>query len=215
MKINLIPKELEPTRPSLVPYLPFIGLAAISSIWLATQFVSVAVGQGELRRTREECNKIVGQLAAFKDLPARVTKAEQERDSLRLNAAAVTVLTHSGFFCSNILQLLAECTPGDLRLTDLSIDSTKGVAMLLGYGSEEKGDLEVTLFLRQLNSSKAILETFSGARLNFCNSAKQGETALKKFSISLQFREERMGSIPDAAQPASGASDGKKNGRKA
>lgn len=216
MRVNLIPRELRPTRPSPVPYFPLFGLLAISGIWLLTQFAATGRARSDLRQHGIDLRKVSGQLTRFKGLPNRVTQVQKERDGLRMKAAAVTILTRSPVAYTGVLQALAESLPAELRLTDLSLDSGKGGAILLGYGSEERADIEVTTFLRLLNSNKTILATFSGVTLNFCNSTKQGDTAVKKFSISMQFREEKLKSLPGGeGVPAPKEGNGKKNGSKA
>ena len=51
MKINLIPKELRPSRASPVPYMPLIGLLGISLVWIVTQFALVSGARCRCRKT--------------------------------------------------------------------------------------------------------------------------------------------------------------------
>lgn len=192
MRINLIPRELQPTRPSPVPYMFLGGLVAISAIWSLTQLAAMSAAQNETEDFTGQHRKLRRQLSVYKELPGRLAHAESERDLLKLKAAAVTALIHSGFTCSNILQAVAETTPAELRLTGFSLDVAKGTATLIGYGSEEKADIDVAAFLRALNMNKGILAAFSSVRLDYCNSAKQGEIAVKRFSISMGFREDKL-----------------------
>jgi len=89
-----------------------------------------------------------------------------------------------------VLQALADATPAGLRLTQASFDPVRGETLLTGYGSEDKADFEVTTLLHALNANARVQETFSAARLMFCNGAKQGKRQVKKFSISMPYRKD-------------------------
>ena len=192
MRINLIPEGLRPTRPSPVPYMPLAGLAAISVIWLITQFAAASQARTKLKEYGSECARVSKRLAEHKELPGRLAHAESERDALQLKGAAVTALTHSGFVCSKVLQALAETASPELRLMAVSLDFDQGKATLTGYGSEETADIEVATFLRSLNANRAVRDTFVGARLDHCNSARRNDVAVKQFSITMEFREGKL-----------------------
>ena len=193
MKINLIPNELRPSRASPVPYMPLAGLVGISLVWIITQFAAVSGARGEAADYKREHRRLVLQLKAFKNLPGRSEHAEGERDTLKLKAAAVTLLTHSGFACTDVLQGLAEAASDALRLTAVSIDLDRGTVSVKGYGSADTADIEASSFVRALNQNKAILSTFHGAELDYCNSTQRAGAAVKEFSISLFFRHRTAG----------------------
>lgn len=190
MRINLIPDKLRPSRASPVPYMPLAGLLAISLIWIVTQFASVGGARSEASDYRKEHKRLALQLKEFKNLPGRVEHAEGERDTLKLKAAAVTVLTHSGFVCTDVLQALAKAASDDLCLTSVSIDFARGSVTIKGYGSEGTADIDAASFVKSLNQNKAILRAFHSAELNYCNSSRRGETTVKQFGVSLTFRDE-------------------------
>ncbi|MFH1730389.1 MAG: hypothetical protein ABIF82_01915 [Planctomycetota bacterium] len=192
MRINLIPDELRPTRASPVPYMPLAGLVAISLIWVVTQFAVSSSVRGKTLGYKKELERLFVQLKAYKGLPERMTRAEGERDTLKLKAAAVTALTNTGFVCTRVLEALAAAASEELRLTSVSIDFDQGVATLKGYGSEENANIEVASFVRALNRNKAILATFRGAELNYCNSSQRGQTLIKEFAVSMRFRADRL-----------------------
>lgn len=200
MRINLIPNELRPSRASPVPYMPLAGLLAISLIWTITQFASVAGARSEASGYRKEHRRLALQLKALKNLPGRVEHAEGERDTLKLKAAAVTVLTKNGFVCTNVLQALAKAASDDLCLTSVSIDFARGTVTIKGYGSEGTADIDAASFVRSLNQNKAILRAFHAAELNYCNSSRRGETTVKQFGISLMFRGEGAQTMPDGGK---------------
>ena len=188
MKINLIPDELRPTRPSPIPYMPLGGLVAISVIWLLTQFAVTAGVGGDLKDYKVEHRRLLAQLSACKELPGRLAYAENERDVLKLKGAAVTVLTKTSFRCSDIMQALAKTISAKLRLTSASVDYVAKQAVLKGYGSENGADIEVTLLLRSLNTNKAVLRSFSGAQLDYCRRAEHNGMHVKEFSIVMDLR---------------------------
>jgi len=192
MRINLIPEPLRPTRPSPLPYMPVAGLSAICLVWLVTQFANSGSARTQAARYRQELRTVVKQFTSSNKVIDRLEQAEKERSHLKLKAAAITVLTHTGLPPSGLMYSLARLTPADLRLTDFSLDEQKRTAILMGYGSEEKADIEVASLLRALNGDKALLRLFHGARLNFCNSTKVGNQHVKKFSISLLFRDPKF-----------------------
>ena len=188
MNINLIPNELRPGRASPVPYMPLVGVVGISLVWVVTQFAAVSGARTEASDYRKEHKRLAIQLKEFKNLPGRTEHARSERDTLKLKAAAVTVLTHSGFVCTDVLQGLAKAASGNLRLTDVSIDRARGTVTVKGYGSADTADIDAASFVRALNQDKSILSVFHGAELNYCNSSQRGEAAVKQFGISLRFR---------------------------
>lgn len=205
MRINLIPDELRPTRASPVPYMPLAGLVAISLIWVITQFAVSSSARGKTLDYREELKRLAVQLKPYKGLPERTAHAEGERDTLKLKAAAVTALTNTGFVSTRVLEALAEAASEELRLTSVSIDFGQGVATLKGYGSEENANIEVTSFVRALNRNKAILATFRGVELNYCNSVQRGEILIKEFAVSMKFRADRLRQmLEDGAEKANG-----------
>jgi len=204
VRINLIPQDLLPTRPSPVPYLALGGLVAISVIWSITQLAAMSVAQNQVRDFTDQYRKLRSRLSAYKDLPGRLTRAEKEHNLLKLKAAAVTALTQSGFTCSDILQAVAETAPPELRLAGFSFDVARGTAILTGYGSEEKADIHVATFLRALNTNQRILATFNSATLDYCNSARRGDTQVKRFSISMAFREDKLKQLIREAAASSG-----------
>jgi len=205
MRINLIPDELRPTRASPVPYMPLAGLIAIGLIWVVTQFAVSASARGKTSDCRKELKRLSVQLRAYKGLPERAACVESESDTLKLKAAAATALTHTGFVCTCVLEALAAAASEELRLTSVSMDFDKGVATLRGYGSEENANIEVASFVRALNRSKAILATFSGAELNYCNSSERGRTLIKEFAVSMKFRAGRIRQmLEDGAEGADG-----------
>ena len=120
MNINLIPNELRPGRASPVPYMPLVGVVGISLVWVVTQFAAVSGARTEASDYRKEHKRLAIQLKEFKNLPGRTEHARSERDTLKLKAAAVTVLTHSGFVCTDVLQGLAKAASGNLRLTEIT-----------------------------------------------------------------------------------------------
>jgi len=204
VRINLIPDELRPNRASPVPYMPLAGFLAISLVWVVTQFASVAGARSEASDYRKEHRRLVLQLKEFKNLPGRIEHAEGERDTLKLKAAAVTVLTHGGFVCTDVLEALAKAESDDLCLTSVSIDFARGSVTIKGYGSEGTADIDAASFVRSLNQNRAILRVFHAAELNYCNSSRRGETTVKQFGISLTFRDEVLPTTP---------ADGKEDGR--
>ncbi len=192
MRINLIPDELRPTRASPVPYMPIAGLLAIGLVWLITQFAAASGAEDKTADYKTELKRLSSQLIAYNNLPDRTVRAETERDSLKLKAAAVTALTHTGFPCTPVLEALGEAATDELRLTSILVDIPAGTAMLKGYGSAEKADIEAASFVRALNRSKAILATFVGAELNYCTGSRRGGADVKEFSVSLRFRGDRL-----------------------
>ncbi len=195
MKINLIPKEFRPSRASPVPYMPLAGLIGISLVWIVTQFAMVSGAHTEARDYRREHNRLSRQLTEFKKLPGRAEHAEGERDSLKLKAAAVTALTHSGFVCTDVMQALAKATSENVRLTTVSIDFGRGIVTIKGYGNVETADIEAASFVKSLNQNKTILAAFYGAELKYCNSSRRGAVVVKEFGISLTFRDEPVRAV--------------------
>jgi hypothetical protein len=169
--------------------MPLVGFLAISLVWIITQFASVGGARSEARDYRRENKRLALQLKAFKSLPGRVEHAEGERDTLKLKAAAITVLTRSGFVCTNILQALAEAASGDLCLMSVSIDVSRGNVTIKGYGSEERADIDAASFVRSLNQNKTIMSASHGAELNYCNSSRRGEITVKQFGVSFTLRD--------------------------
>jgi hypothetical protein len=188
MKLNLIPPSLRPTRVSPLPYMPLAGLAAICGIWLLTQFASVSGARKELRQSKAEVARLQGELRQFAGLADDQAAVEEEAERLRLRAALVTQLTRDDFICSPILGDLTQCVPKNLRLTQVALDPGKGRGQLLGYGSPDSTDFEVTNMLRALHTRPTVQQTFAALRLQFCHGAKVGDKDVKKFSILLRFR---------------------------
>lgn len=189
MRINLIPKDLRPTRPSPVPYMPLGGLVLLSAIWLVTQFAAASGARGRHEEYQAELGRVSRQLGRYKELPGRVAHAESERELLQQKAAAVTVLTRRAVICSTILQAFAETASPELRLMAVSVDLAAGAVTLTGYGGEENTDVAVANFLRSLNSNRAILAAFTGAELEYCSHSRRGGRPVKQFSIRLNFRQ--------------------------
>lgn len=189
MRINLIPKDLRPTRPSPVPYMPLGGLVLLSVIWLVTQFAAASGARGKYKEYQTELGRISGQLGRYKELPGRLAHAGSEHEMLQQKAAAVTLLTRRAVICSTILQAFAETASPALRLTAVSVDFAVGTVTLSGYGSEQSTDVAVANFLRSLNTNRAILAAFTGAELNHCTHARRGDRPVKEFSIRLNFRQ--------------------------
>ena len=189
MRINLIPDELRPTRTSPVPYMPLIGLAAIGLIWLVTQFAGVASTRKTALERKQQLKHTAEQLAAYRDLPGRITHAENESEALMLRAAAATVLTRRRLACTPLLQAVADAASENLRLTLLSVDFAAGEVMLQGYGSEDNAEIEVASFVRRFNQNKMVLKTFLAAELNYCTSRQRGDMFVKQFAITIPLRE--------------------------
>ncbi|MFO7897812.1 MAG: hypothetical protein R6V58_02000 [Planctomycetota bacterium] len=202
MQVNLIPPEMRPARPSPVPYMPLLGLIAISAIWLVTQLATAGVARRDCKKHRNEYQQLSTELGQYRELPGRIAHAEAERDELQHRAAAATAITHTGFSSTPLLQVVAESLPANLRLTALTVDYPRRQATILGYGSEEKTDLEVATFLRALNANRYIRRTFAGAELDYCNSRARNERSVKQFSISLRFREPRLAELIQEEAPA-------------
>jgi len=168
--------------------MPLLGLAAICVIWLITQFASVAAARAKLQEDNKEHARLAKELNAYGELPGRLAHAEGEAETLKLKAAAVTLLTHKRVLCTRGLEGLAETTPATLRLTSVLVDTVGGTATLKGYGSAEKADIDVATFVRTLNANKQILSVFEGAELDYCTSTQKGENPVKQFSVSLVVR---------------------------
>jgi hypothetical protein len=175
--------------------MPLGGIVAISVVWVLTQLAVTAGARAKVRQYRDEYRKVAVQLAKSKELPGRLARAEGEQQALRAKGSAVTALTYSGGTCTDILLALAKVTPAELHLTRFTLDYAQRRAVLAGYGPEEETDIEVTLLLRALGKDETLLKTFTGATLDFCNNAKMGDNRIKKFSISLEFREGALGRL--------------------
>lgn len=204
MRINLLPKELQPVRPSPVPYMPLGGLVAISVVWLIVQF-AVAAGAGRVANEHErDLQRVLKDLGPTRGVAAELDHAKAALDALRLKAAAVTVLTQSRSPISPVLFHLPQLVPKELRLTSVSFDPVQGTGALVGYGSEEKADVQVARFVRALNEDKALSEIFAGAELDRCQLAERGGLAVKEFTISLRFRD-RLKPRSSTPKPPDGA----------
>ena len=201
MKINLLPPELQPTRPSPIPYMPLFGLIAISVIWVITQLAVAAGARNVTGVYRGDLARVSKELGPTKEIPAKLERSEADGSALKLKAAAVTVLTHGSCALTPILRSLAETAPQSLRLTGVSLDLANGTATVVGYGGETNADVEVATFIRALNTNKLVTEAFDGATLNYCQNSKRGNIPAKEFSISLKFRD-RFKSLNGTEQAA-------------
>lgn len=189
MRINLIPPEARPTRSSPTPYMPLLGLLAISVIWIITQFATASVVQREYEKHRQEHIQLRQELGEYRELPGRLGQAESEQDSMYEKAAAITAITQSGGVFTPVLKSIAESLPENIRLTSISLDYSTRSGQILGYGDEERTDLEVASFLRALNTDEGFRQMLRSAELEYCHNAELDGYPVKQFSIILRFRE--------------------------
>lgn len=211
MRINLLPPELQPTRPSPVPYMPLGGLVAISIIWVIVQ-VTVAVGaKNSIAVSSRAYSNVAKELTATKAVLAKLDKAQADRETLKMRAAAVTALTAEQCQFAEVLNKMAAAAPKALRLTALSVDPASGAAKLTGYGSENDADVTAAAFVRSLSSDTSLAQMFDGITLSSCQNVKRGDLTVKEFSISLKLHDR----FNKAVEPAPAVNETKdKNGAK-
>jgi hypothetical protein len=188
VKINLLAPEMQPKRPSPVPYMPLIGLAIIGAIWLITQFAVAAGARSVAAGDRKEYERIIRELVPTRAALAELEKAKPEHEALCMKAAAVAALTSNVCPFAPILHTWGRHLPASLRITELTLDRGKGIANLTGYGSADDTELQVAVFVRHLNSSQDLTPFFEKAVLNYCRSVERGPLPVKEFGVSLVFR---------------------------
>jgi hypothetical protein len=211
MKINLLPIDLQPTRPSPVPYMPLGGLLAISAAWLIAQLAVATGARNVTVMYRQDYARVVKEVAPTKDIPAKLEKAEARREALKLKAAAVTALTQNECRLSPLIHALAGTIPKSLRLTGLSFDLAGGSGALAGYGSENNTDVEAATFIRILGGEKSISDAFDNVTLNSCLNSKRNAIAVKEFSVSMKFHDRFVKSPEAEVGPDRKDNNGPKN----
>lgn len=189
MRINLIPPDLRPAQINTLPYVFLAAIVALAGLWAVSAVADASFARRRQREYRTELQHLAKELSASEDLERATAKTQEEYDALRVRAAFVTALTHLGFPSARTFQALAQATPEQLRLTEATFEPSKKVAVLLGYGDKDGADIDLAALLRALNASPTLRKTFTGVTLNSCTLAKQGESTVKKFSISMQLRE--------------------------
>lgn len=188
MKMNLLPKEMQPTRPSPVPYTIVGGIICLATIWILTQITVAGHARYSSLSVRRDCAKAQKELALTVEVPAQLEKAKQEESALKSKAVVITMLTQDSKVFSLLLKSVVASTPPSLRLNKITLDPIVGTATITGYGAEANTDTDLSNFLIALDNDAAIAKVFENARLDSSQPVMIGPNAAKTFTILLKYR---------------------------
>jgi hypothetical protein len=136
MPCNLIPPALLPVRPHPLPRLLLAASLGLCGVWVVHQTAMAAAGRRRQARCLSELDSLGDQLRVAHERDAQLTQAQGQQQTLRRQAAFVTLLTHRAPPLGPILQAIADATPPSLRLTRVSLGHDGGEYG--GMGVEER-----------------------------------------------------------------------------